>query len=150
LRRRLRKRRVIMRVAVGVLTLILAGWIGSILYAVCYGSNRLRVYVQVSGGVLDFYHYSKWNPTNSGIHIIETRQIRLGLVWPSYFTTVGKNLWGIRRVSFPLWPLFCVGFVGTALLWRWDQRPPPGHCQSCGYNLTGNTSGVCPECGKKI
>ncbi len=22
-----------------------------------------------------------------------------------------------------------------------------GHCQQCGYNLTGNTSGVCPECG---
>lgn len=21
-------------------------------------------------------------------------------------------------------------------------------CQGCGYNLTGNTSGVCPECGK--
>jgi len=23
-------------------------------------------------------------------------------------------------------------------------------CLQCGYNLTGNTSGVCPECGKKI
>jgi predicted RNA-binding Zn-ribbon protein involved in translation (DUF1610 family) len=23
-------------------------------------------------------------------------------------------------------------------------------CSSCGYNLTGNTSGVCPECGSKI
>ena len=25
-----------------------------------------------------------------------------------------------------------------------------GHCRECGYNLTGNTSGVCPECGTKI
>jgi hypothetical protein len=25
---------------------------------------------------------------------------------------------------------------------------PPGHCQICGYNLTGNVSGRCPECGK--
>ena len=24
---------------------------------------------------------------------------------------------------------------------------PPGHCSTCGYNLTGNTSGRCPECG---
>lgn len=24
---------------------------------------------------------------------------------------------------------------------------PAGACQKCGYNLTGNTSGVCPECG---
>jgi hypothetical protein len=24
---------------------------------------------------------------------------------------------------------------------------PPGHCRRCGYNLTGNVSGACPECG---
>lgn len=30
------------------------------------------------------------------------------------------------------------------------KRPPvepPSECTSCGYNLTGNESGVCPECG---
>ena len=27
-------------------------------------------------------------------------------------------------------------------------RFPPGHCQTCGYSLTGNVSGRCPECGK--
>ncbi len=27
---------------------------------------------------------------------------------------------------------------------------PPGHCQTCGYNLTGNVSGVCPECGTPV
>ena len=33
-----------------------------------------------------------------------------------------------------------------------ERRPfyPPGHCQKCGYNLIGNVSGVCPECGTKI
>jgi hypothetical protein len=25
-----------------------------------------------------------------------------------------------------------------------------GQCASCGYDLTGNTSGVCPECGKAM
>lgn len=25
---------------------------------------------------------------------------------------------------------------------------PPGHCQRCGYDLTGNASGICPECGR--
>ena len=26
----------------------------------------------------------------------------------------------------------------------------PGFCQGCGYNLTGNTSGICPECGERV
>jgi hypothetical protein len=25
-----------------------------------------------------------------------------------------------------------------------------GQCLACGYNLTGNVSGVCPECGTRI
>jgi hypothetical protein len=28
--------------------------------------------------------------------------------------------------------------------------PPPGCCPRCDYDLTGNLSGRCPECGKKI
>ena len=34
----------------------------------------------------------------------------------------------------------------AAVAWRLERRrPPPGHC-ACGYNLTGNVSGTCPEC----
>jgi hypothetical protein len=36
------------------------------------------------------------------------------------------------------------------LFWLDRPRIPPGHCRKCGYNLTGNVSGVCPECGTKI
>ncbi|MHC4441743.1 MAG: hypothetical protein ACYTF1_03310 [Planctomycetota bacterium] len=36
----------------------------------------------------------------------------------------------------------------------WNQFKPrtiaPGLCQVCEYDLTGNVSGVCPECGEKI
>jgi hypothetical protein len=31
-----------------------------------------------------------------------------------------------------------------------QRRPRRGHCGECGYNLTGNVSGVCPECGSTI
>jgi hypothetical protein len=27
---------------------------------------------------------------------------------------------------------------------------PPGFCHRCGYNLTGNESGICSECGTPI
>lgn len=52
-----------------------------------------------------------------------------------------------------LWPLFLLPSIVLAYLTgRWFARltswraVPDGYC-ACGYNLTGNTSGVCPECG---
>ena len=49
------------------------------------------------------------------------------------------------------------GFL-TVILWlnigfRWwipIGKPRPGHCQKCDYDLTGNVSGTCPECGNLI
>ena len=45
-----------------------------------------------------------------------------------------------------------IGFAAapalSALFWRRRQIRAAHHCRSCGYNLTGNVSGVCPECGK--
>ena len=34
----------------------------------------------------------------------------------------------------------------------YPQSPPPADpmCGSCDYNLTGNVSGICPECGWKL
>jgi hypothetical protein len=48
----------------------------------------------------------------------------------------------------PLWlPLFALA-IPTSILWHHDRRRPRlGHCPACNYNLTGNTSGICPECG---
>ncbi|GJM24249.1 MAG: hypothetical protein DHS20C16_06640 [Phycisphaerae bacterium] len=44
-------------------------------------------------------------------------------------------------------------FIPVALsaywFWRMDNQPE-GRCLDCGYNLTGNVSGVCPECGTPI
>ena len=34
--------------------------------------------------------------------------------------------------------------------YRRNQRHKKGLCVTCGYNLTGNTSGLCPECGSPI
>jgi len=51
----------------------------------------------------------------------------------------------------PLWICLVITAVPTGFLWWRDRRRiPPGHCQRCGYNLTGNVSGVCPECGEVV
>jgi hypothetical protein len=57
---------------------------------------------------------------------------------------------GLRMVVLPLWIPFLIVGLPTGLLWWRDRRTPKGHCQKCGYNLTGNVSGVCPECGTEF
>ena len=54
-------------------------------------------------------------------------------------------------VVFPLWIPLLIVIVPTAILWHRDPgRVLPGHCRKCGYDLTGNVSGRCPECGKAV
>ncbi len=67
-------------------------------------------------------------------------------------TTVAGTVYArIWTVVIPLWIPFLIAAVPTAFLFYRDRRRPgPGHCQSCGYDLTGNVSGVCPECGEKV
>jgi hypothetical protein len=50
----------------------------------------------------------------------------------------------------PLWMPFILIAVPVGALWYRDRRPPPGHCQRCGYDLTGNVSGRCSECGVEV
>ena len=56
------------------------------------------------------------------------------LAWPWY-------------VALPLWLPTAVLVIAAALAWLWPQRRKPGTCATCGYNLTGNITGRCPECG---
>ena len=55
---------------------------------------------------------------------------------------------GGRAVAVSLLKLSFLIAIPTYILWRRDRRHPPGHCQGCGYDLTGNESGMCPECGE--
>jgi len=74
--------------------------------------------------------------------------INLVLVWSLSVSAFGNMPlqigFSVARYATPL--------IIFGLLTRWwaPERIPPGHCQTCGYNLTGNVSGVCPECGEKV
>lgn len=53
------------------------------------------------------------------------------------------------------WPVpvivFSLPAVAT-LAWRryTSRKKSPGTCARCGYDLTANTSGICPECGESV
>ncbi len=58
---------------------------------------------------------------------------------------------GINSVSVPLWLPTAVLSITSCVLARplvrtWRRRRY-NLCLTCGYDLTGNVSGVCPECG---
>jgi hypothetical protein len=70
----------------------------------------------------------------------------------SYGNSVQREVTHTLSRSIPVWPVA----VGTAVLpavWltrRARGRDRPGHCVACSYDITGNTSGVCPECGAAV
>ena len=53
-------------------------------------------------------------------------------------------------ISMPILVLLAaVGIVGLVLQRRY-RKLMSKHCSLCGYDLTGNVSGVCPECGEAV
>ncbi len=56
-------------------------------------------------------------------------------------------------IEFPIWILAMLTGAWPVVAffyhpYRRHRRRKRGLCLACGYNLTGNTSGVCPECGE--
>lgn len=69
---------------------------------------------------------------------------------------MGHDWWGYRpypaRFYFDvsmIYPLSVALAITVWLMWR-DRRIPTGHCQGCGYDLRGSSSGRCPECGLSV
>lgn len=62
--------------------------------------------------------------------------------------SIRANSWNF---TVPLWMPLVLFTLPTAFFWSRDRRcVSKGHCRNCGYSLTGNTSGTCPECGTPI
>lgn len=73
---------------------------------------------------------------------------RFGLFGPQWKVRNETHRLTSYSLDIPLW-MPSVTFLALAiLLLVLDRRsrPVPGKC-SCGYDLSGNVSGVCPECG---
>jgi hypothetical protein len=64
--------------------------------------------------------------------------------------------WACAVVGFGFIGLLCLPVVGIAVMIlseKWAERGKrrrPGFCPRCRYDLTGNVSGECPECGTPV
>jgi len=74
-----------------------------------------------------------------------TSRLGFSLDLPRYATSATYSYrW---QWSVPLWVIA----LSMIVVWRYTHTPfDPRGCRKCSYNLTGNTSGVCPECGTVI
>jgi hypothetical protein len=67
-----------------------------------------------------------------------------------YWTPRQTSLRGGQLLLVPLWIPLLPAAVLTMFVWHRGKPAPPNGCSACRYDLTGNTSGVCPECGERI
>lgn len=123
--------------------MMLVVWVVSVITRADYCCNTWRA-ASGAGGVGICWRQNPW-PGFRGLHIRYEPDYRL--LWlPGYVHRAT-----MAAVSVPLWMLFLLVVLPTAyLFWSNRRHLPPGHCQRCGYNLTGNVSGTCPECGSAV
>jgi hypothetical protein len=72
-------------------------------------------------------------------HLVLPGPIDFGPIWE-----VVVPFWFLALITGILPVVLLVRFVRSRLLHK------NGCCLHCGYDLTANTSGVCPECGKRV
>ena len=113
----------------------------------------------------DGWHWEKTSTNSSGHY----PYIRAGRGSPEAFRVAGFQLTtGLRAepkdpyrrytaaLVVPLWFVALVTAIAPVrfiVRWhrrRWQPMPEAPQCTSCSYDLTGNVSGVCPECGTKV
>ena len=88
-------------------------------------------------------------PVRNSVYFISKPIEAVGPFFPGFDSWV--TLGGWNMLAIPLWLPFGLAFVpATILVIRYRRRTVEGHCQKCDYDLTGNESGRCPECGTKI
>jgi hypothetical protein len=71
----------------------------------------------------------------------------------AWLVLTAATVWG--GLPGPYMPLALFGVVGVVFYVFFERparqalsRREHGLCLACGYDLTGNVSGVCPECGR--
>ncbi|HXE52163.1 MAG TPA: hypothetical protein VN541_04075 [Tepidisphaeraceae bacterium] len=106
-----------------------------------------------------YAHPTQFNPWKIGSSSLQVAgKVQDGNVWCCglQYSRLADLMAGsiLRQVWLPFWlvsVLFCCLPLIRATVWlRERHRMRSTLCRACAYDLTGNTSGMCPECGTAI
>ena len=138
--------------------LILATWLASLRFGYLFFSQMHGV-ASVGAGIINVEITQSKVPSSPIAEVVisdfDTHDYRgLGMTMPRWVSRIVRVThgpdWVLSGIELPLWLLLLLTAIPTAWLWHRDRRRiRPGCCLRCGYDLTGNTSGVCSECGEK-
>lgn len=106
-------------------------------------SSRYRfsiAYSRLSVGCLGGSLVIDFRPTPVGFYTLWDR-VDTKLMWAPAVMRSG------RLVIVPFWMPFVLFVTVAALAHRRARGLKPGTCRKCGYDLTGNVTGKCSECG---
>lgn len=142
--RRIRMRRIFKWVCTGSCASLAIFWIVSLYRNISYTPGGPWEFTTHPGALMiikdsDYYwHYSR----------LEVRPYywEHPQFWWVHSSTKGNNDF---YVFVPIWMILLPIVPVSFWIWHSDRHPKSG-CINCRYNLTGNVSGVCPECGSVI
>lgn len=170
-RRRFRSRRLLIGLSTACLLATVAGWIASCFYRahVLYGASSWHVSAIFDrGSAVILLDTTPTKPEMQRLKIIDMRShaaiakraIELGID-PSSFPNYNHGFfapWVDNSeyptqliVGVPAWiPVLVFGLPVALGYWHKRRSLRGDGCRVCGYNLTGNVTGRCPECGGKV
>ena len=133
---------------------LLALWLYSLFWYVGYQSTRYDVALLPHCLRLSFHRDLRMEVSSPGPDFVVCKVNAFIKDRTKYLPAISYP-YGIVDSSFvevyvPLWLLFaaCVGFV--FILRCRARKKECGLCRECEYNLRGNISGICPECGQPV
>lgn len=95
-------------------------------------------FLQVYSGI-NIYNTGYASDSSNSSHELDVVAFRV-------FGVATNRLWWMVLVLLGGWPLLVLTKSTVHKVVRW-RRSKSNRCLQCGYNLMGNTSGRCPECG---